>query len=370
MVGCVLVRADGSLISTGFHSRCGGPHAEAVALAKAGTRARGCTAYVTLEPCAHHGRTPPCADALIAAGVGRVVFAVSDPHPDAAGGAARLRDARIRVDFIDHSAALEVTTPFLLRQSELRPWVIAKWAQTLDGRTATRGGDSRWISGARSRAMVHRERARVDAVMVGIGTVLADDPHLLPRRSSRRRTPRRIIVDPGLATPMDAQVVKTAREGPVEIAASREAIDALTVHARDAWESAGVALTPVVATAQPRIPSTMRGVPKGALLSLLRDLHARGVSTLLVEGGAGLLGALFDEDLVDDAWAFIAPLAVADSAGTAIAEGVGRIQMIDSLRFSLLDVRRRGNDAVLLWRRQRGSGTGGTSGPLDGSRTS
>lgn len=369
MVGCVIVASDGRLRSWGFHARCGGEHAEVAALARVNGDARGSTAYVTLEPCCHHGRTGPCADALIAAGISRVVYAVSDPHPQARGGGARLRDAGVRVDRVEHDASTVVASPFLCRTLEGRPWVIAKWAQTLDGRTATRTGDSRWISGVRSRAMVHRERARVDAVMVGIGTVLADDPHLLPRCSGKRRVPRRIIIDPALATPIDAQIVKTVAQGPVTIAAARETIDALTTHARRAWDNAGVTLLALEGQDDPSQPHLMRGISKGMLRVLLRRLHEAGIATLLVEGGAGLFGALLDEDLVDDAWCFVAPLAAADSAGAPVAEGPGRIQMLDSLPFRLLDVRRRGADAMLLWRRQRGSGTGGSTDFAAGSRT-
>jgi len=369
LVGCILVRPDGTIASWGYHARCGEGHAEAIALARAGAAARGCTAYVTLEPCAHHGRTPPCADALARAGVARVVYAVADPNPTASGGALSLRAAGVAVDRVECDACDAVSAPFVHRIREQRPWVIAKWAQTLDGRTATRGGDSKWISGPRSRAMVHRERARVDAVLVGIGTVFADDPHLLPRISRRRRIPRRVIVDPSLATPFDAQIVRTSSQGPVEIATTPEAIDALTQHARDHWQQRNVLLTPLYRTSS-GVHGSMRGIERGMLLALLRDLYARGVSTLLAEGGAGLLGALFDEDLIDDAWCFVAPLAVADAAGVPVATGHGRIQMIDSLRFALMDTRRRGDDAMLWWRRQRGSGTGGATAPGSPARSS
>lgn len=370
MVGCILVGADGAMVSWGYHARCGQAHAEAMAIARAGSRSKDCTAFVTLEPCAHHGRTPPCAEALIRAGVTRVVYAVSDPNPEASGGATALRNSGIAVDRVPCDACEAVSMPFVHRVRESRPWVIAKWAQTLDGRTATRSGDSKWISGPRSRAMVHRERARVDAIMVGIGTVFADDPHLLPRRMTCRRIPRRVIIDPSLATPIDAQVVRTAPQGPVEIACSVEAIASLTTHARDGWERAGIRLTPLAPPRVDAVHGSMRGLVGGTLAHLMRDLGARGVSTILVEGGAGLLGALFDEDLVDDAWCFVAPLAAADAAGVPVATGLGRILMGDSLRFRLVDTRRRGLDAMLWWRRQRGSGTGGASGARAPARSS
>lgn len=351
MVGCVIIAPDGSQVGWGYHARCGHAHAEAAALARAGSAARGSTAFVTLEPCAHHGRTPPCCDALIASGVRRVVYGVTDPHSAAAGGAARLRAAGVAVDQVDHVGCDRVSAPFVRRMRFHSPWVVAKWAQTLDGRTATRSGDSRWISCPASRAMVHRERSRVDAVMVGIGTVLADDPNLLPRISTPRRIPRRIIVDPGLVIPLDAQVIRTASKGPVAIAAHGRAIDALAQGRRSEFTHAGVELLALQSVPPDCAPRSFRGLQAGTMPALLHGLYAAGVSTLLVEGGAGLIGALLDEDLVDDAWCFTAPLALADGSGAPIATGHGRPLMIDALRFELLDIRRRGVDAMTHWRR-------------------
>ncbi|MSR43937.1 MAG: bifunctional diaminohydroxyphosphoribosylaminopyrimidine deaminase/5-amino-6-(5-phosphoribosylamino)uracil reductase RibD [Phycisphaerales bacterium] len=352
MVGCVIIGNEGAVVGWGYHARCGFDHAEAAALTKAGASARGATAFVTLEPCAHHGRTPPCCDALIASGVKRVVYAVSDPHSAAAGGAARMRTAGIDVQRISHAGCERVSAPFACRMRSHRPWVIAKWAQTLDGRTATRSGDSRWISGAASRAMVHRERGRVDAVMVGIGTVLADNPNLLPRISFPRRIPRRVIIDPGLVIPLDAQVIRTANAGLVCIAAHAAAIHGLSDERRHTLTQAGVRLRPLSTAPTHNPHRSFRGLRDGSMAELLRDLYSDGVSTLLVEGGAGLLGALFDEDLVDDAWCFTAPLAIGDGSGVPIATGCGRPLMIDAVRYELIDIRRRGSDAMLLWRRK------------------
>lgn len=352
MVGCVVVNGHSELIGWGYHARCGMAHAEVVALARAGANARGATAFVTLEPCAHHGRTPPCCDALIAAGVTRVVFGVADPHPSARGGAARLREAGIDVAQIQSKPCERVSAPFLCRIGSKRPWIIAKWAQTIDGRTATRSGDSRWISGARSRAMVHRERARVDAVMVGVGTVLADDPHLLPRIAHARRIPRRLVIDPRLATPIDAQVVRTVSQGPVEIAALASAIDALDPHKREALTTAGVVLTPIGEDRRATCVS-FRALPQGALTPLMRDLHRRGVSTVLCEGGAGLIGALHEEDLIDIAWSFTAGLTVGDASGTPIAMGPGPLSMGNALPMNLIDHRERGGDLCAIWQRAR-----------------
>ncbi|MFM9180344.1 MAG: bifunctional diaminohydroxyphosphoribosylaminopyrimidine deaminase/5-amino-6-(5-phosphoribosylamino)uracil reductase RibD, partial [Phycisphaerales bacterium] len=172
MVGCVIVAAGGQLVAEGHHRRCGGPHAEVEALRRAGIAARGATAVVTLEPCNHHGRTGPCSMALREAGVARVLYGCADPTPTAAGGAETLRRHGIDAEHLPHPDAARVTAPFLHRVRTGRPWVIAKWAESADGRIATRPGEPRWISGARSRAMVHRERARVDAVLTGMGTVM------------------------------------------------------------------------------------------------------------------------------------------------------------------------------------------------------
>lgn len=353
MVGCVIVQSDGSVVGWGYHARCGQLHAEAIALGRAAGKANGATAYVTLEPCAHQGRTAPCSDALIRAGVARVVYAVADPNPIAAGGADALRSAGIVVDRIANTQCENVSAPFLLRMKSGRPWVIAKWAQTLDGRTATRTGDSHWISGPQSRAMAHRERGRVDVIIVGIGTVLADNPHLLPRTSRPRRIPKRVIIDPQLATPSDAQIIRTSSQGSVAIAALSKSIHALSDERRKLFAAAKIELIELPGSSTTHAHSSFRGLPRAAIAWLLRELYQSGISTVLVEGGAGLLGAFFDEDLVDDAWTFTAPMVVADGSGAPVATGEGRSLMMDALRFELLDLRRRGDDVVMLWRRRR-----------------
>ncbi len=360
MVGCVIVQSNGSIVGWGYHARCGEMHAEAVALKRAGLRAKGATAFVTLEPCAHQGKTPPCCDALIKSGVARVVYAVADPNPLAAGGADRMRSAGISVEQISNAACARIAAPFLTRIRSKRPWIIAKWAQTIDGRTATRAGDSRWISSAQSRAMVHRERGRVDAVIVGIGTVFADNPHLLPRTSRSRRIPRRVIIDPRLVIPSDAQVVRTVSQGPVAIAALARSIHEMSEARREVFATAGVTFIELSASAMESATDTatenahrsFRGLPKGSMKTMMENLYADGVSNVLVEGGAGLLGALFDEDIIDDAWCFTAPLAIADGSGAPIATGEGRTLMIDALRYELLDLRRRADDSMALWRRK------------------
>ena len=218
MVGCVIVR-DGETIGEGFHRRFGGPHAEVEALAVAGPRARGATAYVTLEPCCHHGKTPPCTGALIAAGISRVVVAQRDPFAKVAGqGIAELAAAGIAVDVgVGADEALRLNAPYLKLLQTARPWIIAKWAMTLDGKLATHAGDSRWISSEASRAIVHRLRGRVDAVMVGRGTAQADDPQLTARPPGPRQAAR-IVVDTTATHSLQSLLVKTAREVPVIVA--------------------------------------------------------------------------------------------------------------------------------------------------------
>ena len=208
MVGSVVLDAEGVVIGEGHHARCGEAHAERIALSRAGSAARGGTLYCTLEPCAHQGRTPPCTDAILESGLKRVVFGTLDPNDTAAGGAELIRSAGIDVRHLPTTATEVLNAPYVHRIRTGLPWMIAKWAQTIDGRIATAGGDSRWISSDRSRRLVHRERGRVDAVMTGIGTLLADNPRLTPRQTrTPRRIPERIVVDGALQTPLDCALV-------------------------------------------------------------------------------------------------------------------------------------------------------------------
>ena len=336
MVGCVIATPTGEVISEGYHRRCGEAHAEVRALAIAGPRARGATAYVTLEPCAHHGRTPPCADALVRAGVARVVFARPDPNVAAQGGSDVLARAGIAAERIAHPEAAALTEGFARRVLERMPWVIAKWAATSDGRCAADPAYGRWISSARSRQMVHRERARVDAVLTSAATVLADDPHLMPRVSRPRRVPRRVLIDPRLEVPAGARIIRTASEGPVEIACAPEARTARAAHDIRALEDAGIRWRDVDASAG-------RG---SVLRSLLRDLSADGVSTVLTEAGPRLVRALLEADLVDEAWVFTSATVPGDASSLTWPQP-------DHARFAPVDERRRDSDTVRLWRRRR-----------------
>ena len=301
MVGCVILDAHGNFVAEGYHRRCGGPHAEIEALVRARERARGGTAIVTLEPCNHHGRTGPCSQALVRAGVARVAYGCPDPNPAAAGGGETLRAAGIEAFHLPCAGATRVTAPFLHRVRTGLPWVVAKWAESADGRIATRPGEPRWISSERSRAMVHRERARVDAILTGMGTVTTDDPVLTVRGTRARRVPLRVVWDPRLLITDDRALVRTAREVPVLVACTPEAFAARAAHA-EALRAVGVDVRPV-----------------SGLRDLLRSLAAGGASTVLVEAGAGLVGALLQDGLVNDAWVFTAPHAIGDAGPRSMA---------------------------------------------------
>lgn len=351
MVGCVLVAPDGTVVAEGHHARCGGPHAEAAALAAAGARARGTTAIVTLEPCAHRGRTGPCADALIEAGVARVLYAVPDPNPLACGGAERLRSAGIPASRFPHAGADELARPFLKRVATGLPWVLAKWAQSIDGAIALASGESKWISGARSRAMVHRERGRVDAILTGLGTVLADDPLLTARGGVRRRTPIRIVYDPKAETPLGARVLTDdgtgvaghGGRGPAGSAPSCGTI-LLVAPQRDAETDARVGRLRAAGAEIVELGAEC------AIAPALRTLAKRGVSTMLVESGGGLLGKLLAEELVDEAWVFVAPIVVGERDATRPVRGLAPASVAACPRARLLSVRRRGDDTLLHYR--------------------
>ena len=280
MVGAVVV-AGGRVVGEGFHARYGEVHAEVVALRAAGEAARGATMYVTLEPCAHHGKTPPCVDAVIAAGIARIVIAVRDPSDIARGGVERLRGAGIAVDVgVERDAALELNAPFFNAHGSDRPWVTLKLALSADGGVADPTGRHRWITGASSRREVHRMRASADAVAVGIGTVLADDPSLTVREvDSPRVQPTRVVFDHDLRIPLTSMLVRTAREVPTVVIA---AVGRESTPERGALVNAGVDV-----------------VPADSLGNALVALRQRGVRSLFLEGGAKLAGAFLHDALVD-----------------------------------------------------------------------
>ena len=292
-VGAVVVAPDGTVVGEGWHAVYGGPHAEVAALAAAGPAARGATLFVTLEPCCHHGKTPPCTAAIIAAGVARVVVAADDPFPAVAGrGIAALRGAGIVVDTgVLEAEACRLIAPFRKLVETGRPWVIAKWAMSLDGRLAAPRGADRWISSPESRILVHALRGRIDAIAVGIGTALADDP-LLTARPPGPRQPLRIVLDSTARLPLTAALVRTAREAPVLVAAGPAAapvrVAALRAAGCEVWQ--GAAESPVE-----------------RLRELLAELGQRRVTNLMVEGGAAVLRTLFAAGAADEIQAFVAP---------------------------------------------------------------
>jgi diaminohydroxyphosphoribosylaminopyrimidine deaminase/5-amino-6-(5-phosphoribosylamino)uracil reductase len=337
MVGCLMV-ARGEVVGFGHHRRCGGPHAEMEALRRAGARAAGATAYVTLEPCNHQGRTGPCTEALIDAGVRRCVIGQRDPNPVAGGGAQRLQGAGIEVEVLDVcAAAAQLNAPHFHRLATGLPWVVGKWAQTIDGRVATRTGESRWISSARSRRLVHRERGRVDAILTGIGTVKNDDPLLTARGVRVRRVARRVVIDPALEIRTDAQLVKTAREVPTIVACRRDADRGRA----EALSQAGV--------------EVLHFDADGSWLDLrpvLRTLVERHqVASVLVESGPGLMGRLLQEDLLNEIWVFVAPILLADEQGIPAARGLTVEHLDQASGLRLIETRQRGDDVVLRYLR-------------------
>jgi diaminohydroxyphosphoribosylaminopyrimidine deaminase/5-amino-6-(5-phosphoribosylamino)uracil reductase len=335
-VGCVIARGD-RVIAEGWHERAGGPHAEVVALAAAGGAARGATAYVTLEPCSHHGRTPPCADALVAAGVGRVVYAMRDPNPRVhGGGIARLAAAGIAVEGgVLERESRELNPGFISRMTRGRPWVTVKLAASLDGGTALPGGESRWITGEAAREDVQRLRARSSAVLTGSGTVLADDPRLDVRLPGTARQPLRVVLDSKLRTPPDARIL--APPGQALILCTEE----------DAVLGAGLrAAGAEIVT----LATAAGGVDLGAALALL---GSRQVNELLVECGAGLAGALLAAGLVDELLLYLAPTLLGRGA-RPLAELEAPASMAERLEFSIVDRQDVGGD-LLLRLRPKGS---------------
>ncbi len=339
LVGCVIVEPGGRVVGWGYHRTCGGPHAEIEALRRADGRARGATAYVTLEPCNHIGRTGPCSEALIDAGVARVVYARPEPDAVASGGSGRLRAAGVDVVVTSACrAALDVSRPFVHRVVNGLPWVTAKWAQTLDGRIATRRGESRWISNAASRRLVHRKRGCVDAIVTGIGTVLADDPALTARGVRRRRTARRVVVDPHLEIPPESRLVTSADHAPTVVACGQRELESKRDVA-SRLRAAGVELLAV--------PMERDELP---LTPVLRELVARhDTAHVLVEAGAGLLGRLFRQRLINEAWVFVTPLLLGDDAAIPCVRGLTAETLLDGCRLDLWNVRRRGDDVLLQY---------------------
>jgi diaminohydroxyphosphoribosylaminopyrimidine deaminase/5-amino-6-(5-phosphoribosylamino)uracil reductase len=335
MVGAVIAR-DGEVVGLGFHRELGGPHAEVEAIRDAEGGTEGATLYVSLEPCAHHGRTPPCTDAIRAAGISRVVVASDDPSEHAAGrGLGILRDEGVEVIMAGGEIATRarlLNQPFRKLVRTGRPLVLFKSAMSLDGKVATHSGDSKWISGEASRRLAHRWRAECDAVAVGIGTALADDPQLTARIPDVTRQPRRVVFDSLARLPLDSQLVGAARQVPVTVVVSRAAPRAAT----DALESHGAEV--IVATGENE-PARLR--------SALEQLGGEGVSSILLEGGPRLAGTFLDAGELDAVRLFLAPLILGGRSARDPLEGEGAETIADAVRALSLDCERHGDDLLI-----------------------
>ncbi|MDG2201588.1 MAG: bifunctional diaminohydroxyphosphoribosylaminopyrimidine deaminase/5-amino-6-(5-phosphoribosylamino)uracil reductase RibD [Phycisphaerales bacterium] len=346
MVGCVGVDTEGHVVGERHHRIVGGPHAERLLIESCGHRLRNGTLYTTLEPCTHQGRTPPCTEAILEAGIRRVVIGCLDPNPEACGGADLLRSAGLDVEIIEHQPSQALSAIFRHRVTTGLPWVIAKWAQTLDGRLATRSGHSQWISSARSRRLVHRQRGRVDAILTGIGTVLADDPRLTARDGRRRRTARRVVVDPDLRIPRDAALLQTLGDAPLTIACSDSSHagkpDRVTELA-----GAGVDVLP--------LPPVEGRLSMANLLVHLSGVH--NCSTVLVESGPGLFGSLMQEGLVNEAMVFVAPILLGDGEAMPVLTGFAPGTIADGDSMTLRSMHRRDDDVLLRYGVSTGAGT-------------
>ena len=328
MVGAVVVR-DGAVVGEGWHPRYGEPHAEVHALRSAGEGARGATLYVTLEPCNHHGKTPPCTDAILAAGIRRVVAAVPDPSPIARGGADRLRGEGVDVLLgVEESAARELNAAFFNALASDRPFVRLKLALSLDGALTDATGRPGWLTGDAARAEVHRLRADSDAVAVGIGTALVDDPLLTVRGVAPPRVPPlRVVFDTSARLPLDSKLVRSAREVPVVVLCW--APD--PTHAA-ALEHAGVEL-----------------LHAASLPQAVRALRTRGVRSLLVEGGAGLASAFLQEALVDRLIIFRAPIVLGSGALNAFG-GMPASTIDSAARWTIVESRRLADDEMTVYK--------------------
>lgn len=330
-VGAVIVK-DEKVIAKGHHGKFGGPHAEVEAIRAAGADAAGATLYVNLEPCAHQGKTPPCADAAVEAGIGEVVSAMGDPNPLTSGkGYEKLRAAGISFsEGVLEEEAIRLNAPYLKLVAEGIPYVTAKWAMSLDGRIATTKGDSKWISCEQSRDRVHELRGFMDAVLVGIGTVLADDP-LLTARGRGPRTPARIVADSRARTPLDCTLLRTLDEGKVIIATAADAPEDKLEQLR----KKGVDV--IVTSPQGRVN----------IKELFTHLGGMQMTNVLVEGGGVILGTLFDEDLIDAVKVFVSPKIIggSDAPGPAIGRGVDL--MNEALSLKQISVERIGEDVLI-----------------------
>ena len=338
IVGAVIVK-DGRVIGEGITQPPGEGHAEVMAIEAAAGHTAGATMYVSLEPCCHQGRTPPCTEAIVAAGIARVVIASDDPTPKAAGrGPGILRDEGVRVDMVDGQiaeTARMLNQPFRKHARTGRPLVVFKSAMTLDGKVATRTGDSQWISGEASRARAHRWRAESDAVAVGIGTALVDDPRLTARIEGVARQPRRVVFDSEARLPLDSKLVKELADVPLIVvcsrAASRTSVEAL--------QSAGVDV--IVATGENEAARVEHA---------LDELGVREIQSLLLEGGPHLAGAFLEAGEIDEARMFVAPVMIGGAKAKTAVEGIGVGDITAGLHALAIETERIEDDVLIIAR--------------------
>jgi diaminohydroxyphosphoribosylaminopyrimidine deaminase / 5-amino-6-(5-phosphoribosylamino)uracil reductase len=335
MVGAVIVK-EGVILGEGHHALCGGPHAEVNALSACKVPTIGATLYVTLEPCCHHGKTPPCVDAILKAGITRVVVALEDPFPAVSGkGIATLRSAGVKVEIgILASDAKYLLAPYLKRIQVGKPWVIAKWAMTLDGKIAARDGTSKWITSESSRAVVHQLRGRVDCIVVGGGTVIADDPSLTARPPGPR-TAARIILDRTLKSPEASQLFQTANETPTIVFTGLQS----PPDSKQRLRELGATVIELESTTSP-----------DQIQELLSWLGVLGLTNLLIEGGAEILGAFLDAQAIDEVQIFIAPKLIGGKEARSPIAGVGLAPIAEALNLESTKVTTLGPDIYISGR--------------------
>ena len=328
LVGAVVVR-DGQIVGEGWHEKFGQAHAEVIALNRAGENARGATLYVTLEPCCHHGKTPPCTEAVIRSGIRRVVASMLDPFPHVAGkGESILRDAGVAVEVgLGGPAAHLLNAPYLMLLRAGRPWIHGKWAMTLDGKIASFTGSSQWVTSEPARAKVHKLRGQMDAIIIGRGTLVADDPLLTARPPGPRIATRIVLTSGDKPLPDDCQLLRTVDQAPVMVVTKQENVEKMAPWAKRGCEI----LTLPIAT-------------------LLAELGRRRMTNVLVEGGPGVLGAFLDERLIDEVHAFIAPKLIGGDKALSPVGGRGIEKMTEALRLKEMRVEMVGDDLLVRGR--------------------
>ena len=319
LVGCIIVNQSNDIVGEGFHERFGEGHAEVNALLMAGTDARGATAFVTLEPCNHQGKTPPCSQALIDAGIAKVVIGASDPHEEASGGIQKLKDSGVEVTLLEDELCCELLAPFAQKFTTGLPWITCKWAQSRNGSLETPSGDSPWISSAESQQLVHEERGCIDAIIVGVGTVIEDNPSLTVRNATQHRTPVRVVVDPMLRSPQENAIFDS--QAPTIIAC------------KEGVNTSAFTACPII-----QLPHTNGVMDLQPLCKhLAREYDATHV---MAEGGATLFSHIFSQNLANELWVFVAPSVSAEEPI------VNMNTLVEQLDTSLLHTDTCGTDTV------------------------